>query len=71
MMADHSHSVSRRRGDGATGWSEEISKEQFVNMIQNYLDRGASPVKALIQVMAGQNISLDDLKSEMRNTLLF
>ena len=62
--------VSRRRGNGATGWSEEISKEQFIHVIQNYLDEGASPVKALIRVMAEQNISLVDLKTEMRNTLL-
>ena len=63
--------VSRRRGNRATGWSEEISKEQFIHVIQNYLDEGASPVKALIRVMAEQNISLVDLKTEMRNTLLY
>ena len=68
-MADCS--TSRRRGDGAIGWSEEISKEKFINLIQNHLDQGASPVKALIKVMAEQNISLDDLKIEMRNTPLF
>ena len=65
------HSLSRRRGNGATEWSEEISKEQFIKAIQHYLDQGASPVKALMRVMAEQNISLEDLKSEMRNTLLF
>ena len=68
-MADYSaaYSVPRRRGDGTVGWSEEITKEEFTLLMQNYLDKGVSPVKALIQVMSEQNISLEDLKSEMRN----
>jgi len=60
----------RRRGDGTAGWSEEISKEEFIRAVQTYTDKGASPVKALMRVMAEHNISLDDLKSAMSYTLL-
>ena len=61
----------RRRGEGTAGWSHEITKEEFTKLVQSYLDQGASPVKALIHVMAEQNISLNDLKSEMRNVFFY
>lgn len=65
------YSALRRRGEGLAGWSQEITKEEFTSLIQNYLDQGATPVKALIKVMAEQNISLEDLKSEMRIEFLY
>jgi hypothetical protein len=63
-------SASRKKGNGAVGWSEEISKDQFAKIVQDYIGQGAIPVKALIKVMAEQNISLEDLKSEIRKTPL-
>jgi hypothetical protein len=39
--------------------------------MQQEFDRGASAPKALLKVMSEHNISLDDLKIHMSNTLLF
>jgi len=60
----------RRRGDGTAGWSEEISEEQFTHAMQTYIDKRAPPMKAFMRVMAGPNISLDDLKAAMSYALI-
>ena len=59
----------RRRGDGTPGWTDEITKEQFIGLIQRYREEGSTPEKVLLKVMSEQNISLEDLKNAMRDTL--
>jgi hypothetical protein len=71
MVVVASHSRSRRRGVGTSEWSEELEKEEFALIMQQELDKGASAPKALLKVMSEHNISLDDLKTHMSNTLLF
>jgi len=48
---------------GTSGWTDEISADEFIAQVQKREAEGASATKAIVDVMLHHNVSMDNLKS--------
>lgn len=46
-----------------SGWTAEISADEFIAQVQKREAEGASATKAIVDVMLHHNVSMDDLKT--------